>query len=72
MPVHAVYRHPCRSLQGATPPGASVTDLAQALAGQELTSTTKPTRVTFDGHDGLYLELTMPTDVDFDSCEEGY
>ena len=70
--VHAVYAHPCRSLDGATPPGDSVADLADALASQDLTSATKPTPVVIDGHQGLYLELTMPTDVDFDECQEGY
>ena len=70
--VHAVYAHPCRSLRGATPPGESVAELAAALADQEATSATKPVPVTLDGHDGLYLELTMPTNVAFDKCEEGY
>ncbi len=70
--VHAVYQQPCRAAQGATPPSDSVEELAEALVNQKSTSALKPVPVTLDRHDGLYLELTMPTDVDFDGCEEGY
>ena len=68
--VHAVYQQPCQSSHGATPPSDSVEDLAEALADQKSTSATDPKPFSLDGHNGLYLELTMPTDVEVDRCDE--
>jgi hypothetical protein len=71
--VHGVFPDPC-DRHGADAPeaGTSVEDLAAALQDQKLTSTTKPTPVTLDGYDGLYLELSAPPDLDFADCELGY
>lgn len=69
--VHAVYGQPCRSAAGATAPGDSVEELAQALADQDLTSATEPVPVSLDGHTGLFVELTVPRDIDVESCDEG-
>ncbi len=70
--VYAVHENPCRTVGGATEIGDSVDDLADALAAQNLTTATAPEPVSVDGHDGVYLELTMPTGIDFEQCEEGY
>ena len=70
--VYAVHENPCRTLKGATEIGGSVDDLADALAAQKLTTATAPEPVSVDGHDGVYLELTMPTGIDFEQCEEDY
>jgi hypothetical protein len=43
--------------------------LADALAAQELSTLTQPVLVTLEGHDGLYLELTVPSDIDISACE---
>ena len=70
--VYAVHENPCRSMKGPTQIGDSVGELADALAAQKLTSATKPEPVSLDGHDGVYLELTMPTGIDFETCDQGY
>ena len=44
-------------------PGPSVQDLADALAAQKSSSTTKPEPVSLAGYDGLYLEMTGPRDI---------
>ena len=70
--VHGVHHNPCRSMGGVPRIGDSVDDLADALAAQKMTAATAPEPVSLDGHDGVYLELTMPTDVNFSRCEQGY
>jgi hypothetical protein len=68
--VHAVHQNPCRSSEGPTEIGGSVDDLADALTAQALTAATAPEPITLDGHDGLYLELTMPKDLAPDRCQQ--
>lgn len=70
--VHAVSENPCRASEGATEIGGAVDDLAAALGAQKLTTATAPEPVTLDGHDGVYLELTVPTGLDFSRCQLGY
>jgi hypothetical protein len=65
--VDRVYADPCGAA-GSTRVGPAVEDLATALVAQKLTTTTKPIPVSIDGHDGLYLELTAPADIDYDDC----
>ncbi|MEO6713776.1 MAG: hypothetical protein ABIM89_10155 [Mycobacteriales bacterium] len=62
--VSAVDKNPCDENAGQIDAGTSVSDLADALAAQELSTTTKPVPVTIGGRDGLYLELTAPTALD--------
>ena len=69
--VSAVDRDPCDLTAGEIDPGTSVSDLADALAAQKLTTTTKPVPVTVGGRAGLYLELTVPTAIDFATCGQG-
>ncbi|MEO6713775.1 MAG: hypothetical protein ABIM89_10150 [Mycobacteriales bacterium] len=69
--VSGVDRDPCDLSAGQIDPGTSVDELADALAAQKLTTTTKPVPVTVGGRDGLYLELTVPTAIDFATCGTG-
>lgn len=70
--VHGVHRDPCRR-EGAAPEiGGSVDDLVEALEAQRLTRTSTPEPVTLGGHEGRYVELAPPRDVDFAECDEGY
>lgn len=69
--VSGVDRDPCDVTAGEIDPGTSVDELADALAAQKLTTTTKPVPVIVGGRAGLYLELTVPTAIDFATCGEG-
>ena len=74
--AEAVYRNPCgrpgHSKDGLLEdPGPTVEDLADALAAQKLTTTTRPVPVTIDGYDGLYLELATSEKTDFSQCGDG-
>jgi len=63
MAVTRVLRNPC-DFSTAYRPGRTVENLATALAAQKRTTTTEPVAVTVDGYDGLYLELTTPSQLD--------
>jgi hypothetical protein len=67
--VDSVYAHPCDA--SAEPIGPSVADLSEALAAQQLRASTDPVPVTVGGYDGLYVELTVPMDVDASACPGG-
>lgn len=70
--VRNIYKDPCRWADGLLDPpvGPSVDDLAAALAIQPLGSGTAPVPVTVDGYSGKYLELTVPSGLDFASCSK--
>ncbi|WP_129337085.1 hypothetical protein [Cellulomonas endophytica] len=70
--VRAVYTHPCAADGYPEDVGASVADLAAALAAQPLREATAPVAVTVGGYDGLYLELGTPADLDLATCRDGY
>lgn len=59
----SVMTDPCRR-GSAAPVGPEVADLVAAIQAQERTVTSRPERVTIDGHDGLYVELTTPPRLD--------
>ena len=59
--------HPCRD-HTTRVVGPTVSDLAGALRRQPVLDVTKPVPVTLDGYRGLYLEVTIPDEVDADSC----
>ena len=61
--VDSVYTHPCQAGAGPEPVGPTVADLANALAAVPLLASTEPVPVTVGGYDGLYVELSVPTDV---------
>lgn len=63
-----VFDDPCDSDRPSRRLGPSVTDLAEALAAQRRTTTTRPVPVTLDGYRGLYVELTSSPGVDFEAC----
>jgi hypothetical protein len=67
--VTSVYTHPCDAT--AEPVGPSVADLAEALAAQQLRDGTEPVSVTIGGYDGLYVELSVPEEVDVGACPSG-
>ena len=67
--VDSVFAHPCDAR--AEPVGPSVADLAEALAAQQLRTGTDPVPVTVGGYDGLYVELTVPDEVDASACPGG-
>jgi hypothetical protein len=61
--VEGVPEEPCAA-QAYLDPGPSVEDLAKALADQTQIRTTQPRPTTLDGHHGIYLEATVPTNLD--------
>lgn len=69
-----VYSDPCQwSTNIIEPPvGPTVDDLANALADQSMRGDAIPTDVTIDGYDGKYLEMSVPTDIDFADCDRGF
>lgn len=70
--VDQAYFHPCQ-WDGALPdlhPGYEVEDLADSLANQALRGDAVPTDVTLDGFAGKFLELTVPSDIDFADCDQ--
>lgn len=66
--VTGVYRDPCLKKSDAADPGSTAEDLASALVAQRRAKTTHPTPITIGGHDGLYMELTAPTHLDYGTC----
>jgi hypothetical protein len=68
-----VYTDPCDwSSSIVEPPvGPTVDDLANALAAQAMRGDAVPTAVTIDGYEGKYLEMSVPTDIDLASCDQG-
>lgn len=69
--IESVHTHPCDSSGRPEPVGPSVADLANALAAQPLRDATAPVTVTVGGYEGLFVELSMPDDVDVDACPGG-
>jgi hypothetical protein len=67
--VNSVFAHPCDA--SPEPVGPSVADLAEALATQSLGGGTDPVPVTVGGYDGLYVELSVPDEVDVSACPSG-
>jgi len=66
--VNSVYSHPCEPYAGPHSVGPTVADLANALTTQPLRAGTDPVPVTVGGYDGLYVELSVPADVDVADC----
>jgi len=68
-----VYSDPCDwSTTVIEPPvGPTVDDLANALAAQAMRGDADPTDVTVDGFEGKYLDMSVPSDIDFADCDSG-
>ena len=69
--VNGVYSDPCRSSEGFIHVGPTVGDLATALARQPRRHGSAPVAVGLDGYSGEYVELTVPKNIDFASCDGG-
>ena len=63
-----VFADPCDVDRPSPRVGPTVEDLAEALAAQRRTTTTRPVPITLDGHRGLYVELTAQEGLDFKAC----
>lgn len=61
--VGQVPTHPCHNHATLTTPGDTVDDLVRALLAQKLRNATRPVDVTLAGHEGKYLEWSVPTDI---------
>ena len=71
--VSKVYPTPCDWMgKPMVDPGSGVDGLASALANQPLRNATVPTNVELGGFSGKYLEWSVPADIDFLDCDEGY
>ncbi len=71
--VYGVHPDPCRHRGAAPELGGSVVDLAGALETQRVTTMSSvPQQVSLDGHDAVYVEVTIPSTIDFGRCGEGY
>jgi hypothetical protein len=66
---------PCHWHGNLVDPGPTVEDLVSALSAQKMRHATKPIDVTLGGHDGQYLEWSVPDDMvvtgdaDFKGCD---
>jgi len=67
--VGQVYGHPCQWEGTLFDPGPTVDDLATALIDIPLRNASAPIDVTIDGYAGKYLEWSVPTDIDFETCD---
>ena len=71
--VDKVYPTPCEwAGKPMVDPGPDVDGLASALADRPLRNATAPTDVVLGGFRGKYLEWSVPADIDFDDCDEGF
>ncbi len=79
--VDEVYGHPCQWDGTLFQPGPTVDDLANALVDVPMRNATEPIEVTIDGYAGMYLEWSVPTDLEVigdseflacDSTSEGH
>jgi hypothetical protein len=70
--VDEVYAHPCDWASEKIDPGRTVEGLVAALVDRPLRDATTPVEVTVDGYQGYMLEWSVPTDIDFASCDEGF
>ena len=57
--------------QVADRPWPGVDALASALVGRPLRNATRPKDTVLDGFRGKYLQWSVPTQIDFEACDEG-
>ena len=67
--VDEVYAHPCQWDVPKLDPGSTVEGLASALVKVPLREATTPADVTLDGYQGKRLDWSVPTDMDFSTCD---
>ena len=63
--VDQLYAHPCQWVGTEFQPGRGVEDLANALVEVPMRNATTPIDVQVGGFPGLYLEWTVPSDLEF-------
>lgn len=67
--VDAVYLDPCTRKGTFDTRKLKFPDIwVEALGAQRRTETSRAVPVTLGGYDGIYVELTAPTDLDFSTC----
>jgi hypothetical protein len=67
--VKGIYNDPCTKRGGMETAGPTVDDLAALLASQSTLAATTPVPVSIGGHQGLYLEMTVPH-LDYHKCKQ--
>jgi hypothetical protein len=65
-----VATNSCRWIDSWENPGESVAEFAEALVAIPGRQATSPVPVTVGGYDGLYLEWSLPADLDITTCDE--
>lgn len=65
-----VLSDPCTRRAAPPPNSATINDFAEALADQQVTTTTEPIPISLGGHDGLQLTVSTPADFDASRCTE--
>ena len=68
-----VYGNPCTwaTSRPDPPTGPTVDDLVAALLLQPARDATAPTDITVDGYSGKAIELSVPADINFATCDLG-
>jgi hypothetical protein len=72
--VDGLYSDPCHDNAPGEQDvvvGPTVEDLAAALQDQSAYEASTPTAVAVDGYTGLRMDLQLPSDIDFATCDEG-
>lgn len=75
--VGRVPMHPCRWKETEVEPGPTVDDLVETLTAKRLRDPSTPTDVTLAGHEGRYVEWSVPDgwvvtgDSQFRGCDDG-
>lgn len=64
-----VYSDACTGHGTAQSPGSTAKEVALALFSQHGPRTTRPRPVTLGGHQGWYLELSLPKSTDLSRCD---
>lgn len=64
-----VYSDACTGRGSAPSPGSTAKDVATALFNQHGPRTTRPRPATIDGHQGWYLELSLPKNTNLSRCD---
>lgn len=65
-----VFPDPCTRTTAPPPNSGTVSDFADALAAQRISTTTAPVPVSLGGHDGLQVTLSVPLDFDANQCTD--
>ena len=73
--VGVVPKDPCHWKDTSADPGPSVEELVRAIVAQRSRDASEPEPVTLDGHEGMFIEWSVPSDLivtgdaDFEGCD---